>query len=358
MIDVEDRVQEKSRPERRGVRELSDDDRVTEFIKSTIGKQESSGLWRMNSIEQESIPDLSSFSGLVNFQRINDIRRINKYFEYVNEGMRSGQYIVACLETKNSRKERVLKKYPEPFNRPYYVLDFILKRVLPKWKPTRKIYFHITKGRNRVLSLTEGLARLACCGFEIIDFRKMDYKTWIIAKKVRDPAYDMQPTYGALIKLQRVGKNGKMIKVFKLRTMHPYSEYLQDFVFENFDLRDGGKFNNDFRMTSYGKLFRKYWIDELPMFINYFKGDMKLIGVRPLSRHYFNLYPADMQEMRIRVKPGLIPPYYADLPTGLEEIQESERAYLEAYQEKPFRTDVRYFGKICYNILFRGARSS
>src|SRR5690625_6535201 len=79
------------------------------------------------------------------------------------------------------------------------------------------------------------------------------------------------------------------------------------------------------------------------MFINYFRGDLKLVGVRPLSTHYFELYPRELQDLRIQVKPGLVPPYYADLPSGLEEIQESEKRYLEAYLEHPWRTDIRYF---------------
>src|SRR5690625_5422146 len=79
---------------------------------------------------------------------------------------------------------------------------------------------------------------------------------------------------------------------------------------------------------------RKYWVDELPMFINYFRRDLKLVGVRPLSTHYFELYPRELQDLRIQVKPGLVPPYYADLPSGLEEIQESEKRYLEAYLER------------------------
>ena len=142
-----------------------------------------------------------------------------------------------------------------------------------------------------------------------------------------------------------------------MRTMYPYSEYLQDYIFKKYDLSEGGKFKNDFRMTSWGKFFRRYWIDELPMFINLFRGEMKLVGVRPLSRHYYELYPKDLQEMRIKVKPGLVPPYYADMPKTLEEIEESERNYLVAYEEKPIRTDITYFFKACVNILFKGARS-
>ena len=93
------------------------------------------------------------------------------------------------------------------------------------------------------------------------------------------------------------------------------------------------------------------------MILNMLKGEMKLIGVRPLSSHYFNLYTDELKEKRIRYKPGLIPPFYADMPTTLEEIMESEHKYLDAYEKSPFMTDLRYFTKAWYNILFKRARS-
>ena len=102
---------------------------------------------------------------------------------------------------------------------------------------------------------------------------------------------------------------------------------------------------------------RKYWIDELPMIINLIKNEMKLIGVRPLSNHYFSLYPKELQEKRIKVKPGLLPPFYADMPKTLEDIVASEMKYLEAYEKAPLKTDIQYFIKILQNILLKGKRS-
>ncbi|MHA7131858.1 sugar transferase [Algoriphagus namhaensis] len=182
-------------------------------------------------------------------------------------------------------------------------------------------------------------------------------RLYFAAKKISEPAFDTSPTYGPLIKLKRVGKNGKVFKVYKLRTMYPYAEYLQDYVYKNNELDLGGKFKDDFRVSPLGRFLRKFWIDELPMFWNLIIGDMKLIGVRPLSKHYFSLYTPEIQEMRTKVKPGLVPPFYADMPKTLEEIMLSEKKYLELYAQKPFQTDISYFFKIFKNILFRGARS-
>jgi lipopolysaccharide/colanic/teichoic acid biosynthesis glycosyltransferase len=80
-----------------------------------------------------------------------------------------------------------------------------------------------------------------------------------------------------------------VIYVKKFRTMHPYSEYLQEYVYHTNDLQEGGKFKDDFRVTSWGKVMRAMWIDELPQFSNFFKGELALVGVRALSEHYYSL---------------------------------------------------------------------
>ena len=77
-----------------------------------------------------------------------------------------------------------------------------------------------------------------------------------------------------------------------------------------------------------------------------------------MSDHYFYLYPPEMQELRIKLKPGLIPPFYADMPKSFEEIVESERRYIMRKLEKPFRTDWVYFWKSVWNIVIKGARSN
>jgi len=297
------------------------------------------------------------YNAIVNLKRINDIRRINKFFESVNVKLPEGGIFIDCAETYVLRKQRIFKKYPPVLNRIYYFHDWVFKRLFPKLAFTKKIYFAITSGRNRVLSKAETLGRLYSCGFEVLDEGFIGGLFYFAARKVKEPAYDYNPTYGPLVRLKRVGKNGKIIKVYKMRTMHAYSEYIQGYVFDKNQLEDGGKFKDDFRVTSAGKLMRKFWIDEFPMFLNILKGDMKLVGVRPLSRHYFSLYNDEMQKIRTRHKPGLIPPYYADMPKTLEEIMESERKYLEAYEKHPFFTDLRYFWLAWKNIIFKKARS-
>ena len=113
-----------------------------------------------------------------------------------------------------------------------------------------------------------------------------------------------------------------------------------------------------FRVSVLGKFMREIWLDELPMLYNWIKGDVKLFGVRPLSLQYLNLYSNEEKELRRNVKPGLIPPFYADLPETLEEIKASEIRYIEKYLLKPFRTQCVYLWKAFVNIIIRGARSN
>ena len=294
---------------------------------------------------------------IINLHRINDIIKFNDFLDEVNSKLENNGFFLCCVETKDQRKARLLKKYPPVINYLFYSLDFIIKRILPKIKFTRWLYKLLTRDLNKVLSRAEVLGRLSRAGFMINQESFIGNQLCIEAVKIGNPIQIDGTNYGPLIALTRIGKNGEFIKVYKLRTMHPYSEYIQDYVYKQYELKDGGKFNDDFRITSWGAACRKVWLDEVPMLINFFKGNMKLVGVRPLSRHYFELYNKDLQERRIKYKPGLIPPFYADIPSNLDEIQKSEIKYLDHYDVHPLLTDFRYFWKSVWNILFRYARS-
>jgi lipopolysaccharide/colanic/teichoic acid biosynthesis glycosyltransferase len=295
---------------------------------------------------------------IINLHKINDIKKLDDFLDAVNAKLDIDGYFFCCVETKDQRKQRVLAKFPPLINYIFYSFDFIVKRVLPKLKFTRGLYFFLTRGENAVISRAEALGRLSRAGFKIKQESFIENKLCIEAKKKREPLTRNDNIYGPLIALPRVGKNGQIIKVYKLRTMHPYSEYIQDYIYNLHDLQEGGKFKNDFRITSWGGVCRKIWLDELPMLINFLRGDMKLFGVRPLSTHYFELYSKDVQERRIKYKPGLVPPFYADMPSNIEEIQDSEMRYLDQYDKHPVLTDFRYFWKSVWNILFRKARSN
>ena len=75
--------------------------------------------------------------------------------------------------------------------------------------------------------------------------------------------------------MNRIGYRGKIIGFYKFRTMYPYSEYCQKLINDENKLSETGKFKDDFRITYWGKILRKYWIDELPMLINFLKNNFE-----------------------------------------------------------------------------------
>jgi hypothetical protein len=298
------------------------------------------------------------YESIVNIRRINDIRDVNMFFESVNLKLPQHGKFICCAETHDMRRRRILRKYPPILNWIAYVLDSLIKRVFPKFKITNKLYMFLTRGQNRVFSRPEILGRLYACGFEVNEESLVNGLYFFVCRRIKEPAFDPNPTYGPFISLRRVGKGGKLIKVYKLRTMFPYAEYLQDYVYQKYGLdKTGNKFKNDFRIPWSRKIFRNLWLDEIPMLYNFVKGDLKIFGVRPLSQQYFNLYPKEVQERRTKYKPGLIPPFYVDVPKDFEGKLASEMKYLDAFEKHPLRTQWKYFWRAWYNIIFKKVRS-
>lgn len=330
---------------------LNDNLDLTAFSKTKTLILNSETYFNISGIEK------NSQQMFINLHKVNDFRRINLYLIKVNENLVTGGVFVCCGETITERRNRFYKTLTPYLGVFAYFIDFLVRRACPKIPIVQGWYFALTKGKNRALSETEMIGRFYFCGFELIAKDEIDGIMHFILKKIKAPSADENPSYGPLIKLKRIGMDKKVIYINKFRTMHPYSEYLQDYVYNISALQEGGKFSDDFRITSWGKVFRSLWIDELPQLINFLKGELSLVGIRALSEHYFNLYPPDLQELRCQFKPGLIPPFYADMPKTFDEIISSERRYLEQKREKPFSTDWKYFWKAFWNIMFKHARS-
>jgi len=95
-----------------------------------------------------------------------------------------------------------------------------------------------------------------------------------------------------LFRQQRPGLNGKPFIIYKFRTMTEekdnHAQYLHD--------RE--------RMTSYGRMLRRFSLDELPQLFNVVNGDLSIVGPRPLLMEYLELYSPD-QARRHEVKPGI-----------------------------------------------------
>ena len=105
---------------------------------------------------------------------------------------------------------------------------------------------------------------------------------------------------------ERIGLNKRRIQVYKFRTMIPDAEKLMA------ELKDRNevsgpvfKIKNDPRITPIGRILRRSSIDELPQLVNVLKGDMTLVGPRPLPVRDYEGFNEDWQRRRFSVKPGI-----------------------------------------------------
>jgi exopolysaccharide biosynthesis polyprenyl glycosylphosphotransferase len=106
---------------------------------------------------------------------------------------------------------------------------------------------------------------------------------------------------------ERMGLHKRKFKIIKFRTMYRDAEQrIEEFAHLNETGAKGAfKIKNDPRITPVGKVLRALSIDELPQFFNILKGDMSIIGPRPLTVRDFNGFEIDQQRRRFSVKPGL-----------------------------------------------------
>lgn len=125
-----------------------------------------------------------------------------------------------------------------------------------------------------------------------------------------------------LFEQERPGKDGKVFKLYKFRTMTDKRD------------EDGQLLADELRLTAFGKMLRSSSLDELPELFNIIKGEMSLIGPRPLLVQYLPLYNRE-QARRHEVRPGL---------TGLAQ----SRGRNSLSWEEKFSLDVEYVDHITF----------
>lgn len=288
-------------------------------------------------------------------EKVNNIKEINKYFSKAYNSLNVGGYLIIGykdlddVETEILKNKGLIKFFK---NVKYYIFD----RAFPKLPFFNRIHSFLSGDKNKVISKTEVWGRLIYGGFDVKKEVKEGNFTYLIAQKDRTPSKNPSPSYSPLIRLNRVSLGGDLIKIYKVRSMYPYSEFLQEKVYEMNSLSSTGKFSEDFRITKLGKIYRKYWLDELPQFLDWFRGSIKFVGIRAMSQHFFSLYSKEYQELFYQVKPGIISPIFDEETDSFEAIQKIEQEYLEKYLKNPVKTDLEYFF-ITLKHMLKGVRS-
>jgi lipopolysaccharide/colanic/teichoic acid biosynthesis glycosyltransferase len=122
--------------------------------------------------------------------------------------------------------------------------------------------------------------------------------------------------------------------------------------------------SGDHRVTSVGRILRKYKIDELPQLWNVFLGDMSLVGPRPELPLYVNRYTPEQREV-LCVRPGITDPAslrYRNEECLLARSSEPERFYTETVLPDKLSINLRYIAKISFVgdmvLLFATAKSA
>ncbi len=155
----------------------------------------------------------------------------------------------------------------------------------------------------------------------------------------------------------RIGKNGKVLKIYKFRTMvNNAEELIKKFTPEQKkEFEENFKLENDPRVTKIGKILRKTSLDELPQIINILKGEMSIIGPRPIVQNELEKYGKNKNKF-LSVAPGLTGYWAAN---GRSDVSYEERMALELYyvDHRSLWLDLKIFVKTIGSVLTgRGAK--
>ena len=306
---------------------------------------------------------------LVGTLRLNDVRRLDIFLRHCAASLEMGGFLAFRYLPLDAATRQLRERHRGWTWRPAYLGNFLWYRAIPKIPYLDRIYFWpgiswfdrawyaVAKRRNRALSKAEVWGRLAYHGMQVVAESKGDGELVVVAQKQGPPVQQRMPSYYLVVALEKVGLDGRPMRTHKVRSMYPFSEFLQKRIFEDHGLAATGKFQNDFRLTEYGKFIRKYWVDELPQIYDWIHGDIKLVGMRATSRQFMSLYPQELYDLYVQIKPGLVPPLFSESTSGFDQIVEVEITYLRRYWERPLFTDAQYLWQTFSDIVFRGVRS-
>ncbi|OKZ76653.1 MAG: exopolysaccharide biosynthesis protein [Clostridium sp. 27_14] len=149
----------------------------------------------------------------------------------------------------------------------------------------------------------------------------------------------------------RYGKNGKKFKMYKFRTMYENAQdMINDFTPEQMkEWKENFKLQDDPRITKVGKFLRKTSLDELPQIVNIMKGDLSIIGPRPVIEEELKKY-GENKEKFLSVTPGLTGYWQANgrSSTTYEQRMEMELYYIDHISPK---LDFKIFFKTIESVI-------
>lgn len=156
---------------------------------------------------------------------------------------------------------------------------------------------------------------------------------------------------------KRIGKDGKEIGIYKFRTMvYNAEDLIKEFTEEQQkEFRECYKLQHDPRVTKIGKILRKTSLDELPQILNILKGDLSIIGPRPVIEEELEKY-GKYKEKFVSVKPGLTGYWAAN---GRSDTTYAERVQMELYyiDHMSLKLDIQIFFKTIIAVIRKeGAR--
>ena len=150
---------------------------------------------------------------------------------------------------------------------------------------------------------------------------------------------------------KRIGKNGREIKIYKFRTMHKNAEeMIRDFSEEQMkEFEENYKLKDDPRITKVGKILRKTSLDELPQILNILKGELSIIGPRPVVTSELEKYGPNKNKL-LSVKPGLTGYWQAN---GRSSTTYEERMDMELYyvDNRSLWLDIKLFFKTIISVI-------
>lgn len=155
---------------------------------------------------------------------------------------------------------------------------------------------------------------------------------------------------------KRIGENGKKFDCYKFRSMHINADQrLKEILDNDPQLRkeweQNFKLKNDPRITRVGKILRKTSLDELPQFINVLKGEMSVVGARPIVEDEFSTFYKDKAIAYCAMKPGVTGPWQVGARNDIEDY--AQRVELDDWYvyNCSFGLDLKIIGLTAWKML-------